>query len=97
MFGPDGFEIASTPQASAIHRDYFADRMGDDHWATTPGACRDVWDGEGEANARLIAAAPALLGALVNLYGIAEAEGIVGDRTTLEAARAAIHSATGEG
>ena len=48
-------------------------------------------------NAVLYAAAPALLEALVNLYGIAEAEGIVGDRTTLEAARAAIHSATGEG
>lgn len=49
------------------------------------------------ANARLIAAAPALLEALVNLYGIAEAEGIVGDRTTMQAARAAIQSATGEG
>lgn len=64
VFGADGFEVANTPNASAIHRDYFADRMGPGHWATTPGAHRDVLDGEGEANARLIAAAPDLLEAL---------------------------------
>jgi hypothetical protein len=47
------------------------------------------------ANARLIAAAPDLLEALVNLYGIAVDEGIVGDNTTLEAARTAIAKARG--
>lgn len=64
VFGQDGFEVASTPQSSAIHHDYFADKMGNDHWATTPGAYRDVREGEGEANARLIAAAPDLYEAL---------------------------------
>jgi hypothetical protein len=49
-----------------------------------------------DANAALIAAAPDLLAALVNLYGIAVDEGIVGDNTTLEAARAAIAKAKGE-
>lgn len=47
------------------------------------------------ANARLIEASPLLLDALINLYGIAVDEGIVGDSTTLEAARAAIAAATG--
>jgi|GEM_PF-1034835 len=63
VFGPDGFEIAETPTSCAIHRDYFEGRMGG-HWGTTPGAHREVRDGETEANARLIAAAPDLLEAI---------------------------------
>lgn len=97
VFGPDGFEIASTPQASAIHRDYFAERMGDDHWATTPGAHRDVRDGEGEANARLIAGAPALLKAAKDADDVLAAHGFDPDNSPRAELRAAIQSATGEG
>lgn len=51
---------------------------------------------DGEANARLIAAAPALLEALGNLVSLADFEGFSG-HTDVHAARAAIASALGEG
>jgi hypothetical protein len=62
--------------------------------ATTHGNPRPAK--ESEANARLIAAAPELYRALADLFSIAADEGIVGDNTTMEAARAALAKARGE-
>lgn len=48
-----------------------------------------------EIDANLIAAAPDLLEALKGLFSIANAEGVVGDDTTIPAALAAISKAEG--
>lgn len=75
VFGPDGFEVSNTPLSSAIHRDYYEGRLPDGHWATTPGAHRDVADGEGESNAAYIAAAnPAMILALIGKLEAQSAE-----------------------
>ena len=51
---------------------------------------------EDQANAALISAAPDLYRALADLLTIADDEGIIGDNTTVPAARAALAKARGE-
>lgn len=90
VFGADGYEICDPTQGPHLHVDYDSD-VG--HWATTPGAYVDRTDEEIEANAHLIAAAPDLLAACVEL--------IRGDGTSdsvqraIDLARAAIAKTEG--
>lgn len=90
VFGADGYEICDPTQGPHLHVDYDSDAG---HWATTPGAYVDRTDEEIEANAHLIAAAPDLLAACVEL--------IRGDGTSdsvqraIDLARAAIARAEG--
>lgn len=62
VYGADGFEIADPTQGPHLHIDHTGN---EGHWATTPGAHKERGDDEEFANARLIAAAPDLLEALI--------------------------------
>lgn len=62
VVGADGYVIAD---CGGVH--VHENHNGDTHWATTPGAAREMSEQEEEANARLIAVAPELKAALLEL------------------------------
>ena len=59
VIGADDYHVAST-SGPHLHVDHDGNHG---HWATTPGAHRDQEEAEEDANARLIASAPALFAA----------------------------------
>ena len=73
VFGADGFTVAEVAEHAALHRDFYAGRMGDGHWATTPGAECDRSDDETAAIAHLIITAPGMRELIEDAVPIIEA------------------------